>query len=477
MNNPLNFPPETISAGDLSKFIQDSIKGKIYSITGECKDARQWPDSSWNFDLVTKDAGTGTIHFLPCRIWPDGQKRIDKGLNEGGSSLEKVLTDGMSLTVRGETRMWNNRLQLRTLEISSSFIRNGQFHRDQMELLARVRDRYPGRPRLRLEHDQVHIDSTSGVPVPHANLERVLVIAPENARGTNDFRRQLAGHNSRRSKITYQSITWSKDKAPDRLRSLIHSAHECRYGMIVLLRGGGHWSELQVFDDEIVAELIAASEVPVITAIGHKDDVFLADRVARASFVAPSAAASAISKSHDMQFSNGLKAKTEQKAASSLAHLQEITMQLADARTESDSANKECLALRSEAATLDGRHKQDLLQMARRRVVGYSRLATGLTLGLAVAGFFGASGFLDFFGIEPTFRAVLITRCTAIVVAWFITWRLDIARQRVKWPAAKPMRVPLTESEWTSEIKKVRTVHRLRKLQRHPPFSTTEAEV
>jgi hypothetical protein len=477
MNNPLDFPPETVSAGDLSKFIQDSIKGKIYSITGECKDARQWPDSSWNFDLVTKDAGTGTIHFLPCRIWPDGQKRIDKGLNEGGSSLEKVLTDGMSLTVRDETRMWNNRFQLRTLEISSSFIRDGQFHRDQMELLARVRDRYPGRPRLHLEHDQVHIDSTSGVPFPHANLERVLVIAPENARGTNDFKRQLAGHNSRRSKITYQAITWSKDKAPDRLRSLIHSAHERRYGMIVLLRGGGHWSELQVLDDEIVAELIAASEVPVITAIGHKDDVFLADRVARASFVAPSAAASAISKSHDMQFSNGLKAKTEQKAASSLAHLQEITMQLADARTELDSANKKCLALRSEAATLDGRHKQDLLQMARRRVVGYSRLATGLTLGLAVAGFFGASGFLDFFGIEPTFRAVLITRCTAIVVAWFITWRLDIARQRVKWPAARPMRLPLTESEWTSEIKKVRTVHRLRKLQRHPPFSTTEAEV
>ena len=474
MDNPANFPPEAVSAGNLSKFIQDSLKGNFYSITGECKDAHQWPDSSWNFDLVSKEALNGNVHFIPCRIWPDGQKRIDKGLRDGGSSLEKVLTDGMNLTVRGETKMWNNRLQFRTLEISSTFVRDGRFHRDKIALLERVRGRYPQHDRLYREHEKVHSPSAEGVPKLATGLERVMVIAPENARGTNDFKRQLKSLNHARPAFTYEAITWSKEKAPNRLRSLLHSAPEHRFGLIVLLRGGGHWSELQVFDDEIVADLIATSHVPVITAIGHNDDVFLADRVARASYVAPSAAASAITKSLDRQFSQGNKARTEQRVASSLAEREEIKQQLADTKIELASSTNKSLTLQGEVASLDNRHKQDLLEMARRRVKGYSRIATALTVGSVVAVFFGASGLLEFFGLKPTFQAVLITRSTAIIAAWIITWRLEVSREKIKLPADKPLRIPLTEPDWMSEIKKVCTVHRLRKLQRHPPFGTKE---
>ncbi|MFI8411445.1 exodeoxyribonuclease VII large subunit [Paeniglutamicibacter gangotriensis] len=469
MRTPPDVPVETISARSLSKRIQTSITGKTYAITGECKDAHQRPDSSWDFDLVTKDEHTESVSYIPCRIWPEQQQSINAEFLQSGPPLAKALTDGIGLTVLGETRMWNNRLQFKTLAISSEFVRNGRLYCDQEAALKRLKDRHPELARLSIDPAKVHLPSYEGVPVPNASFQRVLVIAPEHGQGTNDFKRQMKRHPSQPSRITYRSITWSQKKAPGRLGSLIRLAHQDGYGMIVLLRGGGHWSELEVFDTEILAELIAASEVPVITALGHNDDVFLADRVALASYVAPSAAASAITKSLDRQFSAELKTKSQQKAEKSLALSQKVTQDLSDARAELSAAKAQSLDLSREVATQYDHQQQVLAQMAHRRVRAWSRLATGIVAAIAISLTLGAPQVLEFFGVEPTFRAVLVTWSVTIAAAWILTWRLDVARQRSHLPAARPMRKPPSSSEWLDEIRRVRSIHRFRKLQRHSP--------
>jgi exodeoxyribonuclease VII large subunit len=246
-----------------------------------------------------------------CRAAPSGH--IYFTLKDGEAQLPVVLfrrqaqllrfhpQDGLAVLVRGRVSVYESRGQLQliaeTLEPRGAGALQLAYEQLKARLLAEgLFDAGRKRPLPAFPRSVGVITSTSGAVLHdivriirrrHGRLN--LLIYPATVQGPECATSVAAG------------IRWFNQSQPNqiqpkkRLRKIIQPGQlSGQVDLILIARGGGSLEDLAGFNDEALARAIAASALPVVSAIGHETDFTIADFVADLRAATPSAAAELI---------------------------------------------------------------------------------------------------------------------------------------------------------------------------------------
>ncbi len=131
-------------------------------------------------------------------------------------------------------------------------------------------------------------------PLPFLPRRIGLVTSPTGA-AVRDFL-QILDRRFPRMQVKIVPVPVQGERAAEKIAEaveLLNRMGDC--DVIVLTRGGGSMEDLWEFNEEVVARTVAASRIPVVSAVGHEIDFTICDFAADLRAPTPSAAAELVS--------------------------------------------------------------------------------------------------------------------------------------------------------------------------------------
>ena len=231
-------------------------------------------------ELAEKDEESHKV-IASCKgtIWKfTAQKIILKFERESGIELSKDLNVLIKVKARFDPQYG---FSVNIEDIDSSFTLGDIAKRYQQIL-------------LRLTEEGL-LNNNKQLPVPF-DIQNVLVIAPENAAGLGDFKKDAdALAQAGVCHFVYHSATFQGNTASTSIIQVLGSAlrrwaqdYSIAPDLIVIIRGGGAVNDLAYLNDYDLAALLCKRTVPIWVGIGHEKDRTILDEIAHRSFDTPS---------------------------------------------------------------------------------------------------------------------------------------------------------------------------------------------
>jgi exodeoxyribonuclease VII large subunit len=188
--------------------------------------------------------------------------------------------DGLHILVRGRVSVYDQRGQMQLVAETMEPVGAGSLQLAFEQL----------KERLKAEG---LFDAGRKRPLPAFPRTVGIVTSPTGA-VIRDFLNIVARRHSGLSVLIFP-VSVQGDQAPAEIESAIAQLNSSSLvDLIVLARGGGSLEDLAAFNSETVARAIAASRLPIVSAIGHETDFTIADFTADLRAPTPSAAAELI---------------------------------------------------------------------------------------------------------------------------------------------------------------------------------------
>jgi len=255
-------PPRVYSVGEITALVRNLIEETFPEVwvEGEISNCRPWSTGHLYFTL--KDAGAQ----LKAVMWRSAHR-----------SLRFKPEDGQHVIVRGTLSVY---------EAKGEY----QIVCETIEPL--------GLGALQVAFDQLKkklgaeglFDAARKRPLP-ALPRRIGIVSSLDGAAIRDIIKVIDRRYPNVHLVIRPARVQGEGAAADLARGLEAIGRVPGVDVVIVGRGGGSAEDLWAFNEEAVARAIAASPVPVISAVGHETDFTIADLVADVRAPTPSAAA------------------------------------------------------------------------------------------------------------------------------------------------------------------------------------------
>ena len=219
-------------------------------------------------------APSGHVYFT----LKDGEAQLPVVLFRKQASLLRFKpADGIHVLLRGKISVYEQRGQMQLVAEFLEPVGAGSLQIAFEQLKARLEARGL-------------FDAARKKPLPAFPRCVGIVTSPTGA-VIRDFLNIVRRRHAGLHVLVYPALVQGDTAAAEVAAGIAYFNRAREVDVIVLARGGGSLEDLEPFNSEPLAEAIAASELPVVSAIGHETDFTIADFVADLRAPTPSAAA------------------------------------------------------------------------------------------------------------------------------------------------------------------------------------------
>jgi len=255
---------------------------KVYGVSAFNRGVAGWVrrlPSVWVEGEITelrRQAGWQSV-FFTLKDLEDGSCLAVTMPRGGFDGLRLDLADGTRVHVFGRPDLWEARgvFQLRALSIEPIGLG---------ALLARIE-----RLKATLAAEGLFTASRKR-PLP-LFPRRIGLLTGNEAAAKRDFLTAVAARFPAARVLVAETYVQGAQAPAAIAATLARLAEEPEVDVVVVARGGGSFEDLLPFSDERVVRAVAASRVPIVTAVGHEQDTPLCDLAADARASTPTAAA------------------------------------------------------------------------------------------------------------------------------------------------------------------------------------------
>ena len=248
----------------IAKKLRDDLNLRGLPVVGEVSG---FSKSGVHYYFTLKDADS----MIKCAIWGSNARNIDMKLVENGKKI--VVIGDISPYPKGG----NYSLSVRHVEAVGEGDLMAEFNRIK-EMLQKegLFDQQYKKPIPEFPYRVGIVTSSTGAAIEDI---KKIITSKNNFTDILIFPTQVQGIGAAESIIS--NIRLANDLA----------ASGMRIDTLIVGRGGGSAEDLAAFNDEQLARTIFASEIPIISAVGHESDFSISDFVADVRAETPTAAA------------------------------------------------------------------------------------------------------------------------------------------------------------------------------------------
>lgn len=225
-------------------------------------------------------AHTSGHHYFSLK---DSKSQISAVMFRGHNSRLKFKpTDGLEVIVRGRVSVYEPRGSYQIVAEMMEPVGAGALQKAFEQLKAKLKA-------------EGLFEATRKRPIPSMPKHIAIVTSPTGA-AIRDMLNVLNRRNKSVQITLVPTVVQGEAAAPQIIEAMNKAYKIPGVDVIIVGRGGGSIEDMWCFNDERLARTIAASPVPVISAVGHEIDFTIADFVADLRAPTPSAAAELVAK-------------------------------------------------------------------------------------------------------------------------------------------------------------------------------------